>query len=107
MNNTKLNTTLNATLKKEFRATKEWKEFRKVIYEKANGIDELTGSPLRKGWAVHHKDNSIENYTKLYPTENFSALNKKSHSTIEYLHRCPKLPDELKIIIDRYFVVTS
>lgn len=73
----------NARLKKNFRATKPWKEFRQQIRQERK-FDELTGSRLTKGYELHHLDLNEEHYKDLEP-DHFSALNPKSH---EVLHFC-------------------
>ena len=41
--------------KTKFRATRRWQNFRKDMYSRANGKDEITGKPLRKGhWNLDH-----------------------------------------------------
>lgn len=76
----------NSEKKAKFRRTKEWKDFRKKIYEKQNGIDIITGKKLYKGWNLHHCDMSSENYDKLIE-DNFVALNKKMHEVVHILFR--------------------
>ena len=73
----------NARLKRNFRATKPWKEFRQEI-RKSRKYDELTGSRLVKQYELHHLDLNEEHYKDLEPNH-FSALNPKSH---EVLHFC-------------------
>ena len=72
-----------ARLKRNFRATKKWKEFRQEI-RKTRKTDELTGSRLVKQFELHHLDLNEEHYQDLTP-DHFSALNPKSH---EVLHFC-------------------
>lgn len=72
--------------KSKLRATKEWKLFRKHIFDKQNGKDFITGKPLRKGYNVHHLDMSAENYGQLID-ENFIALNKQTHDALHFLFR--------------------
>lgn len=76
----------NSDKKAKFRQTKEWKEFRKKIFEKQNGLDIITGKKLYKGWNLHHLDMSVENYDKL-DEDNFIAVNKTTHSIIHDLFR--------------------
>ena len=73
-------------VKAKFRQSKEWKEFRKRMFEKQNGKDIITGKKLCKGYHVHHLDMSAENYDQLIE-ENFIAVNKQTHETIHTLFR--------------------
>ena len=73
-------------VKAKFRQTKEWKEFRKRIFEKQGRKDIITGKKLYKGYNLHHCDMSAENYDKLIE-ENFIAVNKQTHETIHTLFR--------------------
>ena len=72
--------------KSKFRQSKEWKMFRKRIFDKQDKKDIITGKPLRKGYNVHHLDMSAENYDKLIE-ENFIALNVQSHDALHFLFR--------------------
>ena len=91
-------------VKTKFRQTKEWKEFRKRIFEKQGGKDIITGKKLYKGYNLHHCDMSAENYDKLIE-ENFVAVNKQTHETIHtlfrYYQKDPTVLDRLKTVLDR------
>lgn len=76
----------NSDKKAKFRRTKIWKDFRKKIFDKQNGLDIITGKRLYKGWTLHHLDMSAENYEKL-DEENFIAINKSTHEVIHTLFR--------------------
>lgn len=71
--------------KSKFRATKEWKEFRKMIIQEQK-VDLITGSKLTKMANCHHLDMNAENYQNLI-RDNFIALNPKSHDVIHFLFR--------------------
>ena len=90
--------------KAKFRQSKEWKEFRKRIFDKHDGKDLVTGKKLYKGYNVHHCDMSAENYNKLIE-ENFVALHKQTHEALHFLFRYyqkdPTVLDRLKTILDR------
>ena len=90
-------------VKAKFRQSKEWKEFRKRMFEKQGGKDTITGKKLCKGYNVHHLDMSAENYDKL-TEENFVALNKQTHETLHFLFRYyqkdPDILDRLKTVLD-------
>ena len=90
--------------KAKFRATKEWKEFRKRIFDKQDGKDIITGKKLYKGYNLHHCDMSEANYDKLIE-ENFVALNKQTHEVLHFLFRYYQkdhtILDRLKTVLDR------
>ena len=73
-------------IKAKFRKTKEWREFRKRIFDKQNGKDIITGKKLYKCYNVHHLDMSADNYDKLIE-ENFIAVNKATHEALHFLFR--------------------
>ena len=91
-------------VKAKFRQTKEWKQFRKIIFDKQDGKDIITGKKLYKGYNVHHYDMSEANYDKL-TEENFIAVNKNTHETLHFLFRYyqkdPTILDRLKTVLDR------
>ena len=90
-------------VKAKFRQSKEWKEFRKRIFNKQDGKDIITGKKLYKGYNVHHLDMSAENYDQLIE-ENFIAVNKQTHETIHalfrYYQKDPTVLDRLKTVLD-------
>ena len=91
-------------IKAKFRQSKEWKEFRKKIFDKQDGKDIITGKKLYKGYNTHHLDMSAENYDKL-TEENFIAVNKTTHDALHFLFRYyqkdPAILDRLKTVLDR------
>ena len=93
-------------VKAEFRKTKEWREFRKRIFDKQEGKDVITGKKLYKGYNVHHLDMSADNYDKLIE-ENFIAVNKNTHETLHFLFRYYKndkdVLDRIKQILDKLY----
>ena len=90
--------------KSKFRASKEWKEFRKRIFDKQEGKDVITGKKLYKGYNVHHCDMSEANYDKLIE-ENFIAVNKNTHEVLHFLFRYYKndkdVLNRMKQILDK------
>ena len=94
----------NSDKKSKFRQSKEWKEFRKRIFDKQDGKDIITGKKLYKGYNVHHCDMSAENYGKLIE-ENFIAVNKNTHETLHFLFRYYKndkdVLDRIKQVLDK------
>ena len=91
-------------IKAKFRQTKDWKEFRKRIFDKQDGKDVITGKKLYRGYNVHHLDMSAENYDQLIE-ENFVAVNKQTHEALHFLFRYykkdPTTLDRLKTVLDR------
>ena len=73
-------------IKAKFRASKEWREFRKRMFDKQNGKDIITGKKLYRCYNVHHLDMSADNYDKLIE-ENFIAVNKATHEALHFLFR--------------------
>lgn len=94
----------NSDKKAKFRQTKIWKDFRKKIYDKQNGLDIITGKKLYKGWNLHHGDMAAEHYDKLIE-ENFFALNKQTHDCCHFLFRYYQkdktILDRLKQVLDK------
>ena len=90
--------------KAKFRQSKEWKEFRKRIFDKQDGKDVITGKKLYKGYNVHHLDMSAENYDQLIE-ENFIAVNKQTHDALHFLFRYyqkdPTVLDRLKTFLEK------
>jgi hypothetical protein len=70
--------------KKKFRQTKEWKNFRKLMFSKSGKIDCITQKPLRKGWQLHHRNLDETKYAELQE-ENFVCINNMTHKFIHWL----------------------
>ena len=91
-------------IKAKFRQTKDWKAFRKRIFDKQDGKDIITGKKLYRGYNVHHLDMSAENYDKLIE-ENFIAVNKQTHKVLhflfQYYQKDNTILDRLKTVLDR------
>ena len=91
-------------VKAKFRQSKEWKEFRKIIFDKQDGKDIITGKKLYRGYNVHHLDMSAENYDKLIE-ENFIAVNKQTHEALHFLFRYYQkdttVLDRLKTVLEK------
>lgn len=94
--------TKEAKEKSKIRRSAKWKKFRGYLKKKRK-VDEITLSPLYKGFQVHHKDLHFENYAILNP-DNFSTLNRKSHDFIHWLYnyysKDKKVLDRIKNILD-------
>lgn len=80
----------NQKMKRDFRASKPWKEFRKDLKEKQK-IDPLSKRKLTKMTNCHHRDLDENNYTDLSNEEHFVMLNNYSHKTIHYLYNIAKV----------------
>ena len=89
-------------MKKQFRQTKEWKEFRAKMKERK--VDALTLSKLRKGWALHHLDLDALHYKDL-SEHKFECLNNKSHDLVHFMYNYYKkdrsVLERLKNILDK------
>lgn len=96
-------------MKKEFRKTKEWKEFTKCLKAERK-VDALTNAKLRKGSLSHHMDLNPDNYEKLV-MENFECLNMKSHDVVHFMYNYYKkdsaIIDRLKAILDRMVLLNE
>ena len=95
-------------MKKQFRQTKEWKEFRAKMKERK--VDALTLSKLRKGWALHHLDLDAMHYGDL-SEHRFECLNNKSHDVVHFLYNYYKKDTDilfrLKDILDRMVILNG
>ena len=89
-------------MKKEFRKSKEWREFSKTLKAERK-VDALTLAKLRKGSLSHHMDLNPDNYEKLDP-DKFEALNMKSHDVVHFMYNYYKkdrsVLERLKNILD-------
>lgn len=94
----------NQYIKKKVRQSKEWKQLRIDIQEEYDNTDPVTLKPLRKGFAVHHLDESVENYGNLEDHSKFRPLNKTTHEILHalytYYRKDPKVLDRLKELLD-------
>lgn len=66
-----------------FRRSKEWKSFRNKI-KKSQKNDPITGSPLTKGFNLHHLDLDPKHYTDISKEENFIGLNSQTHEVLHW-----------------------
>ena len=94
----------NQYMKKRVRQSKEWKQLRIDIQEEYDNTDPVTLKPLRKGFNVHHLDESVEHYGNLDDHSKFRPLNKATHELIHtlytYYRKDPKVLDRLKELLD-------
>ena len=96
-------------MKKEFRKSKEWKEFTKALKEERK-VDALTWQKLRKGSLSHHLDLNPDNY-KVLDKANFETLNMKSHEVVHFLYnyykKDPAIIDRLKDILHKMVLLNG
>lgn len=83
--------------KRNFRASKKWKDFRKKMKEKQK-VDFITGKPLYAGFNLHHLDLDEKHYEDISNEDNFICLNRKSHDLIHFLFRYKEWRQLLKNI---------
>lgn len=95
--------------KKEFRKSKEWKEFTKALKEERK-VDALTLQKLRKGSISHHLDLNPDNY-KVLDKANFETLNMKSHEVVHFMYnyykKDPAIIDRLKDILHKMVLLNG
>ena len=75
--------------KRNFRASKIWKAFRKKMMNKQKNIDPITKRKLYKGWNLHHKHVTadIDEYQVISNEEHYVCLNKQTHEFLHWLYR--------------------
>lgn len=74
----------NAIMKEKFRASVEWKDFRKQMMIRQNGMDPLTHRKLTRKFNCHHIDQNPDNYKNLDP-KNFRCFNQKMHELVHII----------------------
>lgn len=84
--------------KRNFRASKKWREFRHKMNVKQKGIDPITRKKLIKSCNLHHRNLSAEDYENLENESDFVLLNKQTHDTLHWIYRYWKTDPE---ILDR------
>lgn len=90
-----------AKSKAKFRATEQWKTFRKWKHDEQCGLDPITGSKLPRMAHLHHKNLNAEEYTDISHEENFILLQPTTHKAIHWgLTQIKKLHS--MEIIERY-----
>lgn len=75
--------------KTKFRATKEWKCFRKQLKEEQK-VDPLSLRPLTKTCNCHHRDLDAAHYTDISNKEHFVMVNNYTHKCLHYLYNIYK-----------------
>lgn len=90
----------NQKEKRNFRASKVWKAFRKQKMNEQKSIDPITKKKLRKFWNLHHRHVSADTdeYQDISNPEHYVCLNSATHDALHWLYRYWKDDPE---IIDR------
>jgi hypothetical protein len=91
----------NAKAKAKFRATEQWKSFRKWKYDDQGGLDPVTGSKLPRMAHLHHKNLNAEEYDDISNEDNFILLQPTTHKAIHWGLTQIKKRHSMEII-DRY-----
>lgn len=100
--------TKDSEMKAAFRRTKEWKDFRKKMKEKQNGIDLITGTKLTKTANLHHRYFATsENYSDLSNEDNFIFINKQTHDAVHWILRYIKKYGDLRVLDAFYDEIVS
>lgn len=91
--------------KANFRKSSKWVKFRHLMNVLQKGIDPITKRKLYAGFNVHHLILDDNKYTDLSKTENFIAVNKKTHENIhwlfDYYKKDPEILTRLKEVLDK------
>lgn len=94
-------------LKRKVRASKEWKDLRKIVYDMQNGLDPISNKKLPKHFIIHHLSQVGECYDDLNPNK-FVALGRKNH---DFIHRAYELglhftEERVQHILDNMYFYT-
>lgn len=73
--------------KRDFRASKVWKEFRHKKNVEQHGLDPITLRKLYKGANLHHLDLDEKHYKDLSNESHFVMLNKQTHDAVHWLYK--------------------
>ena len=73
--------------KRNFRASKKWKDFRHKINVKQNGLCYITHKKLYKSANLHHIDLNEAHYEDISNENNFVFLNKSMHDVVHAIWR--------------------
>lgn len=85
-------------MKRNFRNSKAWKEFKKKKKEEQGKYDPITGGKLSRTANLHHRDLDEDHYTDISCSDNFVLLN---HNTHEFLHWLYRYYQKDPVIIER------
>lgn len=75
--------------KRNFRASKIWKAFRKQKMNEQKSIDPITKKKLRKFWNLHHRHVTADTdeYQDISNPEHYVCLNSATHDALHWLYR--------------------
>ena len=73
--------------KRNFRASKKWREFRHLKYVEQNGRCPICNMKLGKTANLHHIDLNPDHYEDLSNTDNFVFLCNSCHDFIHYKYK--------------------
>ena len=73
--------------KRNFRASKKWRDFRYKINVKQNGLCYITQKKLNKSANLHHIDLDENHYEDISNENHFVFLNKSMHDVVHALWR--------------------
>ena len=78
----------NSEMKKEFRASKEWKKYRMDLITKRGSKCECCGNEYKKTSSLHlhHRDLNVDNYKDLSDESKHTILCQICHKTLHFLH---------------------
>ena len=87
-------------MKRKFRSSKLWTQFRKKIMLEYDGKDAIVHRKLTGRWCVHHLDSNEENYKDVSDISHFMPLLKSVHDSwhifYKYWLKDPEVLDRLK-----------
>lgn len=97
---------LNKTqkMKRDWRKSKAWRDFRHIMNVLQKGLDPITGRKLSKGANLHHKilTSEEEVYTDISNTDNYIMLQKTTHDVVHWCLSKIKMTGDMGII-DRLY----
>ena len=81
--------------KRNFRASKKWRELRHKMNVKQKGIDPITKKKLIKGCNLHHRNLSADEYENIDNEEDFIMMNHATHEALHWIYRYWKADPEI------------
>lgn len=89
-------------MKRKFRASKAWKDFRHSINVEQKGVDPITGCKLSKSFNCHHRIQDKEQYTNIEDKSHYVGLNKETHDVVHFILRYVKKYGDLRVLDNLY-----
>ena len=90
--------------KRNFRASKKWKDFRHQKNVEQKGLDIITKKKLLKRANLHHMNLDENKYEDISHPEQFVFLNSMTHDFVHWLYKYyvndPSIIDRIKQIMD-------